>query len=100
MAPFPQKLQAFGTLADRVLLKSREELDGGKTVLVPVGTMWARVRSVTGGEGSHSVVIRYRSDVKEGDQLVYRGRPLEVVKCADLDGRRAYLVAYARELKS
>jgi SPP1 family predicted phage head-tail adaptor len=40
---------------------------------------------------SHSVVLRFRSDVSPGDRIVYRGRNLDVVSTADLNGRRAYL---------
>jgi SPP1 family predicted phage head-tail adaptor len=40
---------------------------------------------------SHSVVLRFRNDVSPGDRIVYRGRNLDVVSAADLNGRRAYL---------
>lgn len=99
MTALPQKLPPIGTLTDRVLLKRREQIDGGQDILVPVGSMWARVRSTVGAEATHSVVVRYRSDINPGDQFIYRGRPLEVVKCADFNGRRAYLVAATMELE-
>jgi len=95
----------IGTLTDRVELKRREmagEAGGGHmTLFVPVASLWARVRSLTGRQGtsadgravaiSHSVVLRFRNDVRPGDRLVYRGRNLDVVSAADLNGRRAYL---------
>ena len=95
----------IGTLTDRVQLKRRESVgDGGgghERLYVPVTSLWARVRSLSGRQGtnadgravaiSHSVVLRFRSDVSPGDRLVYRGRNLEVVSSADLNGRRAYL---------
>lgn len=40
---------------------------------------------------SHSVVVRFRTDVKAGDRFGYRGRWLSVVSAADLNGRRAWL---------
>lgn len=94
-----------GTLTDRVQLKRRESSsDGGgghERVYVPVNHLWARVRSLTGRQGtnadgrtvaiSHSVVLRFRADVSPGDRIVYRGRNLDVVSTADLNGRRAYL---------
>jgi SPP1 family predicted phage head-tail adaptor len=59
------------------------------------------VRSLSGRQGSradgravtisHSVVLRFRADVKPGDRITYRGRDLDVVSAADLNGRRAYL---------
>lgn len=98
-------LPALGTLTDRVQLKRREmmpEAEGGHaTVFVPVTSLWARVRSLSGRQGhgadgrvvevSHAVVLRFRTDIKPGDRIVYRGRNLDVVSAADLNGRRAYL---------
>jgi SPP1 family predicted phage head-tail adaptor len=94
-----------GTLTDRVQLRRRETagVDGGGHIrmFVPISSLWARVRSLSGREGvnadgrsvtiSHAVVLRYRPDVVPGDRLVYRGRQLEVIAAADLNGRRAYL---------
>jgi head-tail adaptor len=40
---------------------------------------------------SHAVVLRFRADLGPGDRIVYRGRNLDVVSAADLNGRRAYL---------
>lgn len=49
---------------------------------------------------SHSVVIRFRSDVRPGDRFVYRGRLLEVVDPTDLNGRRVYLNCTCRAIAS
>jgi SPP1 family predicted phage head-tail adaptor len=95
----------IGTLTDRVELRRREmtgEDEGGHTTLyVPITAAWARVRSLAGRQGtgadgrsveiSHAVVLRFRKDVRPGDRIVYRGRNLDVVSAADLNGRRAYL---------
>ena len=100
-----ERLPPIGTLTDRVQFKRRDmsgEDEGGHVALfVPVTSLWARVRSLSGRQGtsadgravaiSHAVVLRFRSDVKPGDRLVYRGRNLDVVSAADLNGRRAYL---------
>lgn len=100
-----EKIPAVGTLTDRVQLKRRESVtDGGgghERLYVPVTHVWARVRSLSGRQGtnadgravaiSHSVVLRFRSDVSPGDRIVYRGRNLDVVSTADMNGRRAYL---------
>lgn len=99
------KVPPLGTLTDRVQFRRREttsEPEGGHVALfVPVASLWARVRSVSGRQGvsadgrtvvvSHAVVMRFRHDVTPGDRIVYRGRNLEVVSAADLNGRRAYL---------
>lgn len=95
----------LGTLTDRVQLKRKDgsgEAEGGHSVVfVPLATVWARVRSLAGRQGidgdgrgvtvSHAVVLRFRADIGPGDRMVYRGRNLDVVSAADLNGRRAYL---------
>jgi SPP1 family predicted phage head-tail adaptor len=100
-----ERIPPIGSLTDRVQLKKRESVgDGGgghERIFVPISHLWARVRSLTGRQGvdadgqavaiSHSVVLRFRSDVRPGDRIVYRGRNLDVVSAADLNGRRAYL---------
>lgn len=76
--------------------------EGGHVALfVPLASAWARVRSLRGRLGtsadgraveiSHAVVLRFRSDIAPGDRILYRGRALDVVSAADLDGRRAFL---------
>lgn len=96
---------AIGTLRDRVQLQRKDsapEADGGHAVtFVPLATVWARVYALSGRETrhadgksatiSHTVVLRYRTDLAPGDRIIYRGRPLEIVSAEDLNGRRAYL---------
>ena len=96
---------AIGSLSDRVQLKRREftgESEGGfVAVFVPLATVWARVRALTGRTGtsadsrsvslSHVVVLRFRTDLKAGDRMVYRGQALEVIGLADLNGGKAFL---------
>ena len=100
-----ERVPPVGTLTDRVELKRRElvaEGGGGHTSLfVTLGNVWARVRSHSGRQAesadgrvvavSHSVVLRFRSDLAPGDRIIYRGEPLEVVSAGDLNGRRAFL---------
>lgn len=95
----------IGTLTDRVEIKQRMsagEDEGGLTVgYMPLATVWARVPALSarqavtadarGSSISHSVVMRFRTDIRVGDRLMYRGRRLEVVSYADLNGRRSYL---------
>lgn len=95
----------LGTLRDRIAIKRRDLADDGAggtlTTWFPLATVWARVRELSGRAGqsadgrssfiSHSVVMRFRTDLSPGDRIVYRGRNLEVVNAADLNGRRAYL---------
>ena len=95
----------LGTLTDRVTLMRKstsEEPEGGEiAVYSALGTVWARVRQLAarsahveaarGQSISHAVVIRFRTDLKPGDRIVYRGRSLEIAALADINGRRAYL---------
>jgi SPP1 family predicted phage head-tail adaptor len=107
MSEMPQ----IGGLTDRVQLQRRTETaedEGGHAVLyVPMGTVWARVRSFGGGrslaadarsaEITHTVVIRHRTGVFSGDRFLYRGRHLEVLNTEDLSGRRKFLACRCRE---
>ena len=100
-----ERVPPLGTLTDRVQLRRREMLaedEGGHSALyVPMATVWARVRSLTGRQGlsadgravaiSHAVVLRFRSDLGPGDRIVYRGRQLDVLSASDINGRRAYV---------
>lgn len=100
-----ERVPPIGTLTDRVQLRRREmtsEDGGGHVALfVPIVSVWARVRSLSGRQGmsadaraveiSHSVVLRFRSDVSPGDRIVYRGRNLDVVSAGDLNGQRTFL---------
>lgn len=95
----------IGTLTDRVQLKRRDmssQPGGGHDIVyVPLTSVWARVRSLRGRQGtsadgraveiSHAVVLRFRTDLRPGDRIFYRGRNLDVVTAADLNGRKAYL---------
>lgn len=96
---------ALGALSDRVAIQRREVSaeDGGGAIatFVPLATVWARVRAlaasrslVADGRGvtiTHTVVLRYRTDLAPGDRLVWRGLTLDVISAADLNGRRAWL---------
>ena len=106
-----EKIPPIGTLTDRVQLKKREtlpEAEGGhERIFVPLANAWARVRSLTGRQGtnadgrmvaiSHSVVLRFRGDMGPGDRIIYRGRNLDVVSAADINGRRAYIACACSE---
>ena len=95
----------LGTQTGRVQLTRRvttDEDEGGEVaVFTPLATVWARVRRLGLGRSTeadgrgqsitHSVVMRFRTDVTPGDRIVYRGHDLEVTGAADLNGRRAYL---------
>ena len=68
---------------------------------VPLVTVWARVRQLSARQAesadgravllTHSVVLRYRTDLVPGDRLAYDGRNFELVAASDLNGRCAYL---------
>lgn len=104
-------LPPIGTLTDRVQLKGRmttTEDEGGEAVLFsPLATVWARVRTLSarqvaqgealGATLTHSVVLRFRSDFGPGDRIGYRGRDLDVIAAADLNGGKAYLSCQCSE---
>lgn len=101
----------LGALTDRVSLQRRvdtSELEGGVThMFMTVSSLWARVRSLSArlamagdgrtAEASHAVVVRFRTDVVVGDRFGWRGRWLEVVGVADMDGRRTWLNCTCQE---
>lgn len=101
----------IGTLTDRVHLKKRvvtgEDEGGHVALFVALTSVSARVRSLSGRQGvsadgrgvsvSHVVELRFRLDLSPGDRVVYRGRNLEVLSAADLNGRRAYLSCLCSE---
>lgn len=70
-----------------------------------VATVWAQVRSVNGREAligsvlqgvSHFLItIRYRSDIKVSDQVLWRGRELNVHVAEDRIGNREWLSIHA-----
>lgn len=107
-APAPEP----GSLRERVALQRREttpEPEGGHAaVYVPLATVWARVRGLSArllasADGrasaiSHTVVIRFRTDLRPGDRIVWRGRVFEIVSAGDLNGRRAYLSCACTEI--
>jgi SPP1 family predicted phage head-tail adaptor len=102
--PLP-RTPALGALRDRVQILRRDVADDGQggttTTFVLIATVWGRVRELTARPArgwdrriasiSHSVVLRFRTDISPGDRLLYRGRALDVVAADDLNGRRAYL---------
>jgi len=104
---------AVAELRDRVELRTRVETDedeGGRSALyVSLATVWARVttltpRIVSSADGravavTHSVVLRWRTDISLGDRLVFAGRSLEVIGAEDLNGRRTYLSLACSEVR-
>ena len=101
----------LGTLTDRVTLKRKittDEPEGGEVaVYTTLATVWARVRQLSarsayaedarGQSITHAVTLRFRTDLKPGDRLVYHGRDLEIAALADINGRRAYLSCQCSE---
>ncbi|HEY8595634.1 MAG TPA: phage head closure protein [Devosiaceae bacterium] len=96
---------AIGSMRDRVqLLRRQQDADdsgGHATLHLPLATVWGRVRVLTASPGTygaaraatvtHSLVVRFRTDLKPGDRAIWRGRTLEIVDASDLNGRRAFL---------
>ncbi|MEO6014102.1 MAG: phage head closure protein [Devosia sp.] len=105
------RIPPIGTMTDRVQLKRRvttHEGEGGEIATFnTIATVWARVRQLgarsalasdaRGQSISHSVVLRFRSDLKAGDRISFRGGDLEVESVADTNGQRAYLACQCSE---
>lgn len=100
------KTPPLGTLRDRVVLQRKTTsigADGGASVsFLPLATVWAHVKSKPGRfadqsdartvRETHDVTIRFRDDLRSGDQILYRNDVLEIASVHDVNGRRAYLV--------
>lgn len=105
---------ALGTLRDRIELFSNNqsiEVSGGVSdSFASLGLVWAKVHTMASALGSlangrnaktsHSIVMRYRTDLKSGDRIAYRGQYLEILSAEDLNGRRAYLSCRCLELEN
>jgi len=99
------RIPSIGTLRERVQLQRKnmnsDPVGGHAISFTPLATVWAKVKSLRGRERreadarsaivSHTVMVRFRSDLSAGDQIIYRGKALEVLSADDLNGRRAYL---------
>jgi SPP1 family predicted phage head-tail adaptor len=94
----------IGSMTERVVLQQRlttHQDEGGEAALFsPLATVWARVtpvgtRAAFASDArtqvtSHVVVVRYRTDLKPGDRISWRGGDLDVEGTSEI-GRRAYL---------
>ena len=101
----------IGGLRDRVSYQKRmstPEAGGGQMVdFVPGATLWARVTplgtrwgAAADGRGvmaTHSVVLRFRTDIRAGDRFVFRGRRLVVESAEGIAGGRTFLGCRCRE---
>ncbi len=100
-----EKIPAIGSLRERIQLLNKVMSDdgaGGHVVsFVLLATVWAKVNPAKGrvffeadsrgAIASYEILIRYRSDLNIGDQIIYRDEKLEVISADDLNGRKAYI---------
>lgn len=94
-----------GELDQRVIIVRETQVgdgQGGHTVTTAtVATVWAKVVAKSGREREHSdrlnaesmylFVIRWRSDVREADRLLWRGQEYNIRAIAQDGGRKLYL---------
>ena len=95
----------LGALRERVELKqttqSIDSAGGHADSFASLGFVWAEISMTSGSLAlsadarnskiTHTIIIRFRTDLKPGDRIEYRGAELEVISAEDLNGRRAYL---------
>lgn len=104
MAPATLRL---GAMRHRVILERIETaLDGARTA-TPVATLWAAIKPIGGGEAdvgahvtgtaTHSLTLRWRSDVTSADQFRLGARVFSVLTVIDPDETKRVLVITARE---
>lgn len=103
---------SLGSLRERIELKqttqSIDSAGGHADSLTSLGLVWAEVNTASGslvfsGDArnakiTHTIIIRFRSDLKPGDRINYRGEELEVISAEDLNGRHAYLKVLCSQL--
>ncbi len=99
----------IGDLRERITIRrvanvknSRGGLDRSWSTVAEVA---AEVRSVNGreavigqvlqGVSVFQIVIRFRSDVQSADQILWRGRELNISAAEDREGRRTWLTIIA-----
>lgn len=101
-------------LRHRVIVQRGTEVEkpkgGYETTWAPVATLFAEVTGLNGRESVmdkvlqgisvYRIVIRWRGDLEESDQLhsagpCFRGRPVNIRSVVDPDGRREQLVIIA-----
>ena len=104
-------IPAIGALRDRVRLFHKDmmaEPEGGnQSVYMPLATVWARVHTRPAGRSefadargtatTHTVVMRFRTDLAAGDRITCRGRVLDVLSVEDLNGKRAFITCACAE---
>jgi len=95
----------IGMLTERVSLLRKianaEDEGGHAATYLPLAIVWARVRALSARHDfasdartqsvTHSVTLRFRTDLKAGDRIVHRAVPMRVESAMDLNGRRTWL---------
>jgi SPP1 family predicted phage head-tail adaptor len=100
-----------GSLRDRITVRrqvnTKNAATGGLTrSWETLATMWAEVKSINGREAvlgsvlqgisTFQITVRYRTDLKTSDQLLWNGRELNIVAPPeDREGRRRWTVIIA-----
>jgi len=104
----------LGSLNERIELQSKvqtiDAVGGHVQSFNSLATVWARVVSGNGSfteiadarsaRISHTITIRFRSDINSGDRVIYRSEPLEIIFTSDLNGRKAYLVLKCSQIQA
>lgn len=105
-------LPGAGDLDKRVQIRLREDsptgIAGVDTQYPVVFTRWASLKPVgtavwaasvqTDERVTHRCIIRYMDGITDHHEMVYRGRVYRVRRCADLQGKRRFIVMEVEEL--
>ena len=104
-------MSSVGAMRHRVQIVNKIRTDdgyGGFTeTTTTIATVWADVRQLSSGEvfrrqhlddsATHSIRIRYRTDVTTEQQIIYAGRTFAIRATKDEDERHRFLVLTCEE---
>lgn len=106
-------MQVAGRLRHRVTLQRLEQqrnaLGEALDTWVPLASVWAEVRDLSGrewyearqlpeGDVSTTIIIRHRSDVRRTMRVIFGARVFDIVAVLDKDGRGRMLQLMCREV--
>jgi SPP1 family predicted phage head-tail adaptor len=87
--------------------KTPDGAGGSTQTWIPIATVWADVKPVSGNERyqsmrveadvSHTILTRYRSDILPSDRAIFDGRQMQIKSVINIEERNRYLEIKAVE---